>query len=87
MSSFFKTLIEQGFALVQIEDIHLLFNTKEHMFHFIEQLHTISKKHNMNLALEKSFFMLLKGKFLEHEIGYNTIKPIQKNFTLILNLL
>ena len=45
------------------------------MFHFIEQLHLISTKHNLKLAPEKSFFMLLKVKFLGHQIGYNTIKP------------
>ena len=44
MSFFFKTLIEQGFALVYI-DILLLSNSKKHMFQFIEQLHIISTKH------------------------------------------
>ena len=43
MSSFFKTLIEQGFALVYIDEILLLSNSKEHMFQLIEQLHIISK--------------------------------------------
>ena len=43
MSTFFKTLIEQGFALVHINDILLLSNSKEHMF-LIEQLHIISTK-------------------------------------------
>ena len=76
MSTFFKTLIEQGFALVYIDDILLLSNSKEHMFQLIEQLHLICTKHNLKLAPEKSFFMLLKVKFLGHEIGYNTIKPI-----------
>ena len=32
MSRFFKTLIEQAFALVYIDDILLLSNSKEHMF-------------------------------------------------------
>ena len=76
MSTFFKTLIEQGFALVYIDDILLLSDSKEHMFQLIEQLHIISTKNNPKLAPEKSFFMLLKVKFLGHEIGYNTIKPI-----------
>ena len=49
MSSFFKTLIEQGFAFHQHE----------------------------------SFFMLLKVKFLGHELGYNTIKPIHSKITAI----
>ena len=37
MSNFFKTLIEQGFALVYVDDILLLSNSKEHMFQLIEQ--------------------------------------------------
>ena len=76
MSTFFKTLIEQGFALVYIDDILLLSDSKEHMFQLIEQLHIISTKNNLKLAPEKSFFMLPKVKFLGHEIGYNPIKPI-----------
>ena len=44
MSSFFKTLIEQGFDLVYIDNILLLSDSKEHMFQLIEQLHIISTK-------------------------------------------
>ena len=44
MSSFFKTLIEQGFALVYIDDILLQSGSKEQMFQLIEQLHTTSTK-------------------------------------------
>ena len=69
MSTFFKTLFEQGFALVFIDDILLLLNSKEHMFQLIKQQHIISTKNNLKLAPEKSFFMLLKVKFLRHEIG------------------
>ena len=81
-STFFKTLIEQGFALVYIYDILLLSNSKELMFQLIEQLHIISTKNNLKLP-EKSFFMLLKVKFLGHEIGYNTIKPIHSKIAAI----
>ena len=83
MSTFFKTLIEQDFALVYIDDILLLSDSKEHMFQLIEQLHIISTKHNLTLAPEKSFLMLLKVKFLGHEIGYNTIKPIHSKIAAI----
>ena len=83
MSSFFKTLIEQGFALVYIDDILLLSDSKKRMFQLIEQLHFISTKNNLKLAPEKSFFMLLKVKFLGHEIGYNTIKPIHSKVAAI----
>ena len=52
------------------------------MFKLIEQLHIISTK-NLKLAPEKSFFMLLKGKFLGHENGYNTMKPIHSKIAAI----
>ena len=86
MSSFFKSLIEQGFAVVYIGDILLLSNSKEHMFQLIEQLHIISTKHNLELAPEKSFFMLLNVQFLGHEIGYNTTKPIHSKVDAILKI-
>ena len=83
MLTFFETLIEQGFALVYIDDILLLSDSKEHMFQLIEQLHVISTKNNLKLAHEKSFFMPLKVKFLGHDIGYNTIKPIHSKSAAI----
>ena len=83
MSTFFKTLIEQGFALVYIGDILLLSDSKEHMFQLIEQLHIIITKNSLKLAPEKSFFMLLKVKLLGHEIGYNTVKPIHSKTAAI----
>ena len=86
MSTFFKTLIEQGFALVYIDDILLLSDSKEHKFQLIEQLHVISTKNHPKPAPEKPFFMLLKVKFLGHEIGYNTIKPIHSKIAAIQNI-
>ena len=83
MSTFFKTLIEQGFALVYIDDMFLLSDSKEHLFQLIEQLHIISTNNILKLAPEKSFFMLLKVKFPGHEIGYNTIKPIHSKIAAI----
>ena len=53
------------------------------MFQLIEQLHLISTKHNLIHAPKKSFFMLLKVKFLGHEIGYNTINPIHSKIAAI----
>ena len=83
LSTIFKTVIEQGCALVYIDDTLLLSDSKEHMFQLIEQLHIISTKNNLKLAPEKFFFMLLKVKFLGHEIGYNTIKPIHSKIAAI----
>ena len=53
------------------------------MFQLIEKLHIISTKNNHKLAPEKSIFMLLKVKFLGHEISYNTIKPIRSKIAAI----
>ena len=39
------------------------------MFELIKELHTIASRENLKLAPEKSFYMLLKVKFLGHEIG------------------
>ena len=83
MSTFFKIRLEQGFALVYIDDLLLLSNSKEHIFQLIEQLHIISTKNNLELAPEKYFFMVLKVKCFGHEIGYNTIKPIHSNVAAI----
>ena len=57
MSSFFKTLIEQGFALVYIDEILLLSNSKEHKFQLIEQLHIITTKHKLKLAPGNPFYV------------------------------
>ena len=84
MSTFFKTLIiEQGFALVYIDNILLLSDSKGQMFQLVEQLHVISTENNLKLAPEKSFFMLPKVEFHGHEIGYDTIKPIHSTIAAI----
>ena len=77
MSTLFKTLSEQGFALVYIDDNLLSSNSKEHMFRLLEQLH-ISKVISWEI-----FFMILKVNFLGHEIGHNTIKPIHSKIAAI----
>ena len=83
MSLLFKPLIEQGLALVYIDDILQLSNSKKLMFQLLEQLHIISTKNNLKFAPEKSFFMLLKVKFLGREIGYKRIKPIHSEIAAI----
>ena len=52
MSTFFKTLIEQGFALVYIDDIFFLSDSKEHMFQLIEQVHVISVGTSLQQAMK-----------------------------------
>ena len=80
MSTFFETLIEQRFARVFIDDFLLLSNSTEHMF----QLHIITSKNNLKLALIKlRFSCFLRFKFLGQEIGHNTIKPIHSKIAAI----
>ena len=74
MSTFFRSLIDKRSALVYIDDILLLADEKQEMFELIKELHKIATKEN--LAPEKSFYILLKVKFLGHEIETNTNKPI-----------
>ena len=57
------------------------------MFQRIEQLYIISTKHNLKVAPEKPFFMLLKVKYLRHEIGYNTVKSIHSKNAAVHNFL
>ena len=83
MSTFFRSLIDKRSALVYIDDILLLANEKQEMFELIKELHTIASRENLKLAPEKSFYMLLKVKFLGHEIGNNTIKPIPSKIEAI----
>ena len=76
MSTFFRSLIDKRSALVYIDDILLLADGKQEMFELIKELHKIATKENLKLAPEKSFYIFFKVKFLGHEIGNNTIKPI-----------
>ena len=44
MSTFFKDMINDGSALVYIDDLLLMSTLKENMIHLIKTLHEISKK-------------------------------------------
>ena len=83
MSTFSRPLIDKCSALVYIDDILLLPDEKQEMFELIEELHKIATKENPEVAPEKTFYMLLKVKFLGHEIGNNTIKPIPSKIEAI----
>ena len=76
MSTFFEEMINDGSAFVYIDDILLMSNSREDMIQLNKTLHEISKQENVKLALEKSFYMPLTVKFLGHEVGYKSIKPI-----------
>ena len=77
---YFQKLIEQGFALVYIDDIFLLAHTKPHILDSIEQLHQICNSNNINVAPGKSFYTLLTVKLLGYETSNNTIIPISSKY-------
>ena len=83
MSTFFRPLIDKRSALVYFDDILLLADEKQEMFELIKELHIIAIRENLKLAPEKSFYMLLKVKFLGHEIENNTKKLIPSKIEAI----
>ena len=78
-----RSLIDKRSWLVYIDDILLLADEKQEMFDLIKELHKIVTKENLKLAPEKSFYMLLKVKFLGQEIGNNTIRQIPSKIEAI----
>ena len=73
MSTFFRSLMDKRSSLVYIEYtehlyILLLTDEKQEVFKLNKELHKIASKENLKLAPEKSFYMLLKVKFLGHEM-------------------
>ena len=68
MSSFFHTLIDQGFAIVYIKDVLTLADSKPRLLELIEQLDHIERTKNLESALKKSFYIILAVKLLGHEI-------------------
>ena len=83
MSSFSKTLIEQGFALVYIDDILLLSDSEEHMFQLIDNYTLLVEKTILNWLLKNPFSCLLKLNFLDMKLVTNTNKPIHSKIAAI----
>ena len=77
ISLFCIDMILQESALVLFDDVLLISNCEPHKLQIIKQFHDIANKENLKIAPEHFFFMLLTVKYLSHEIGFNTIKPIQ----------
>ena len=66
-----------------MDDILLLADEKQEMFELNKKLYKTATKESLKLAPEKSFYMLLKVKFLGHEIENNTTKPIPSKIEAI----
>ena len=83
MSTFFRSLIDKRSALVYIDDILLLANEKQEMFELIKELHTIASRENLKLAPEKSFYMLLKVKFLDMKLVTTQLNQFHSKLKLL----
>ena len=85
MYSFFQKLIDQGFALVYIDDILLLAHTKPHMLNLIEQLHQICQTNILKIAPEKSFYILLTVNFLDMKLAITPLNLFLPKLMLFIN--
>ena len=75
MFSYFQKLIDQGFALVYIDDNLLLAHTKTHMLDLFEQLHQIFHSNNLEIVPEKSVYILLTVKMLDMKLATILLNP------------
>ena len=85
MSFFFRTLIDQGFALVYIDDILLLSKSKEQLFKPIEQFNLISSKHQnvTSKLLRKSHSICYsKSVFLDTKLVITLQNPFTDKLLL-----
>ena len=75
---FSKKFIQQGSAPLLLMISHSS-QTSNHICWILSKNFMILQKINRKLTPVKSFFMLLAVNYLGHEIGFNTIKPVQSN--------
>ena len=57
--------------------------SKPYMLQLIEVHHDIANKKNLKLVPEKTFFLLVTVNYLDHEIGFITIKLTQSKISAI----
>ena len=69
MISFFQNLIDQGFALVYIDDILLLGHTKTSLLDWFEQLHQIYGSNNPKMAPDTHFIFFSLSKILDTKLA------------------
>ena len=77
MSIFSKDLIRQEPALIYVDDYLLMSTFNALMLQLIKQLPDFAKEKNLQLAPVEYFFTDFAVKYLGHERGLHTIKPIQ----------
>ena len=65
------------------DDILLMSSSKPHRLQRFKQIHDIPDKNYLKLTPGKTFLLLFTVKYLGHEIGFNTNKPVQSTTTVI----
>ena len=74
----FDPLIKKKKAITYIDDTIVQSQNKNEMFTFIKEYHTLLKKADLKAAPDKTFFFLMKVKFLRHVVSPEGIQPIAK---------
>ena len=87
MSTFFKTLIEQGFAPVYIDNILLLSDSKEHMFQLIVNYTLLVQKTILNWPLKNPFSCFLKSNSLDMKLVTIQLNQSIQNLQLFIRSL
>ena len=83
MSKIFRPLILKKNAIAYLDDVFMQSQTKYEIFTFSEQYLKILQNENLKAAPDKSHFFLTRVKFLGHNIGRNTITPLQSRIDAI----
>ena len=82
----FRPLIQQKQALTYIDNTIMQSQNKNEMFMVINEYHTLHRNAGLKTALDKTFCVLKKVKFLDHVISPEGIQPIAKRVKDLKNL-
>ena len=85
MYTFFQKLIDQGVALVYIDDILLLSHTKAHMIELIEQLHQTRQK-ILKLPLRNLSTYSWPSNFLDMKLTAKQLNQFTPKWMVSINL-
>ena len=76
-SNLFEDLIQQGPALVFVDDILLIKKSESHLLQLIKQHQDETKRKNMKISPEKPFFFLYAVKNIGRDFCFKTVEAVQ----------
>ena len=86
MTIHFDPLIRKKQAITYIDDTIMQPQTRSEIFTIINEYHTLLRKAGLKTAPDKTFFFLIKVKFLGHVISPEWIQSIAKRVEALRNL-